>query len=70
MKKIKITSDADGEYGYPKGLVIPAEEFIRDYVDTLNEVEDADAIDFIKSLQEEYAVDFIADAWGIDYKFV
>lgn len=70
MGKIKILSDADGGYGYPVGVILPTKELIDDYINCLNEVEDADTISFLKDSKEEIAVDFIADLWGLDYEYV
>lgn len=70
MGKIKILGDTDGAYGYPVGVILPTKELIEDYINCLNEVEDADTIIFLKDSKEEIAVDFIADLWGLDYEYV
>lgn len=67
--KVKINFDPDGVYGYPKGETIEANQLVEDYIDCLNEVEDADTISFLKSQPIEKAVDFVADMWELDYDF-
>ena len=66
---IKITFDPDGVYGYPKDGIIDGKQLVNDYIDTLNEVEDANTISFLKSSEIEKAVDFVAEMWKIDYEF-
>lgn len=68
--KVKITFDPDGCYGYPKGGIIDAKQLVEDYIDTLNEVEDADTIKFLKTSETEKAVDFVAEMWSLDYDVI
>lgn len=67
---IKITFDPDGVYGYPKDGIIDGKQLVNDYIDTLNEVEDADTISFLKSSEIEKAVDFVAEAWSLNYDII
>ena len=67
--KIKITFDPDGCYGYPDEI-IDGEQLVNDYIDTLNEVEDADTISFVKSVEIVKAVDFVAEAWRLSYDVI
>lgn len=67
--KIKILFDGDGEYGYPKGEILEAQQFVNDYIDSLNEVEDADTIAFLNQIDIEKAVDFVAEIWDVDYEW-
>lgn len=67
---IKITFDPDGAYGYPKNEIINGKQLVNDYIDTLNEVEDADTINFIHRSEIEKSVDFIAKAWNLSYDVV
>ena len=68
--KVKINFDPDGAYGYPKGETLEASQLVEDYIDCLNEVEDADTILFLRSQPIERAVDFVADMWKLDYDFI
>ena len=68
--KIKITFDSDGAYGYPKGTIITGKELVNDYIDCLNEVEDADTINFLKHSEIEKSVDFVAQMWGLSYDVI
>lgn len=67
--KVKIIFDPDGDYGYPKGEIIEAQQLVDDYIENLNEVEDADTISFLKKTEIEKAVDFVAEMWKLDYEF-
>ena len=66
--KIKIIFDADGVYG--KGEAMDGQQLVRDYIECLNEVEDASTIAFLKSAETGKAVDFVAELWGLDYEVV
>ena len=68
--KIKITFDPDGAYGYPKDGIIDAKQLVNDYIENLNEVEDADTIAFLKRIEIEKAADFVAEMWSLDYEIV
>lgn len=67
--KIKITFDPEGIYD-PEDGIIDAQQLVDDYINCLNEVEDADTIDFLKKIEIGKAVDFVADMWRLDYKIV
>lgn len=68
--KIKITFDPDGAYGYPKDGIIDAQELVNDYIENLNEAEDADTISFLKRIEIEKAVDFVAEMWDLSYDII
>lgn len=68
--RVKIKFDPDGEYGYPKNIIISAQQLVRDYIDHLNEVEDADTISFLRKTEIGKAVDFVAEMWELDYDVV
>lgn len=65
MGKIKILSDRDGVYEV--GSVVDVMSIIRDY---LNCCTDNSLKGWIERIPIPSAVDFIADAWGIEYKFI
>ena len=67
---IKITFDPAGVYGYPKGEVIDGKQLVEDYIDCLNEVEDADTIKFLKEQPIEKSVDFVAKMWSLNYDVI
>ena len=66
--KIKIRFDPDSWYDYQKDGIIDGEKLVNDYIDTLNEVEDVVTISFVKSIEIEKAVDFVAEAWRLSYE--
>lgn len=68
MGKIKIIHDPDGDYGYPAGTILPIEELFKDF----RESDDCDdsLYNYLCGIPIPYAVDMIADKWGLDYKFV
>jgi len=68
--KIKITFDPDGAYGYPKDGIIDAKQLVNDYIENLNEVEDAETISFLKRQPLEKSVDFVAEMWRLDYDII
>ena len=68
--KIKITFDQDGAYGYPNGTIIDGKDLVNDYIDTLNEIEDADTINFLQTSEVEKSVDFVAQMWGLNYDVI
>lgn len=67
--KIKITFDPEGIYA-PEDGIIDAQQLVDDYIECLNEVEDADCIAFLNRSEIGKAVDFVADMWRLDYKIV
>lgn len=67
--KIEIISDMGEVYDG----IMEADVLIDDYIECLNEAEQADTIDFMRYWQTEnkvVALDFIHDMWGIDYKII
>ena len=68
--KIKVTFDPDGAYGYPLNEKIEAQTLIEDYIECLNPKEDANTISFLRRIDTEKAVDFVAEKWGLDYEYV
>ena len=67
---IKITFDPDGVYGYPPNEIIEAQQLIDDYIENLNDAEDADTISFLRRIETEKAVDFVAEMWSLNYEYV
>lgn len=67
MTNIKILSDSDGGYGYPVGTILSVEELFKDFR------ESADCNDSLYKhlcgIPIPYAVDMIAEKWGLDYEF-
>ena len=68
MGKIKILGDIDGGYGYPIGTTLSVEELLRDFSES-NECTE-DLYKYLCGIPIPYAVDMIAEKWGLDYKFV
>ena len=68
MGKIKILGDMAGAYGYPVGTIISVEELLRDFRES-NECTE-DMYKYLCGIPIPYAVDMIAEKWGLDYKFV
>lgn len=64
MEKIKILSD----YGkvYTPNTVIKIADLLNDYKDTVNEED----FEIVSQWDERKAVEFIADAWGLDIEFL
>lgn len=64
MEKIKILSD----YGnvYSPNTVIKITDLLNDYRDTVNEEDFV----IVSQWDERTAVEFIADAWGLDIEFL
>lgn len=64
MEKIKILSD----YGkvYAPNTVIKITDLLNDYRDTVNEEDFV----IVSQWDEREAVEFIADAWGLDIEFL
>ena len=71
-KKYQIINDPENVY--QNGAILTANELISDYIDTLNNIEDADLIGWLYSLMEvgkqEIAVDFIKKEWDINLQTV
>lgn len=65
MGKIKIISD-DGNV-YKKDEVVDVSDLILSYCDTIN---DNDLKKWLWNIPIPDAVDFIAKAWGIEYKYI
>lgn len=65
MGKIKILSDRDGVYEI--GSIVNVMDFIQSYIDCCT---DNSITEWITVIPIPSAVNFIADAWGIDYKYV
>lgn len=65
MGKIKILSDRDGVYEV--GSVVNVMDLIRSWMDCCT---DDSLKGWISRIPMPSAVQFIADAWGIDYKYV
>ena len=63
--KIRIIDD----YGevYETGRIMEAQELINDYIDCINDVE---TIDFLHTVDEDTAMKFIKDMWGIEYEIL
>ena len=68
MGKIKISRDSDGAYGYPVGTILSVEELFKDFRES-NDCDD-NLYDYLCGIPIPYAVDVIAEKWGLDYKFV
>lgn len=64
MEKIKILSD----YGnvYSPNTIINIDDLLNDYRDTVNEEDFV----IVSQWDERTAVEFIADAWGLDIEFL
>lgn len=63
--KIEITYDSGNVYKV--GKIMDAHELIEDYIDCVPEGECADVIDFLRNTDEQTALDFVANGWGIGY---
>ena len=68
MGHIKILSDTDGGYGYLVGEVIDINQLFKDF----KESDDCDdkLYEYLCRIPIPYAVDMIAEKWGLDYAFV
>ena len=64
MGNIKILSDRDGVYEV--GSIVGIMDFINSYLDCCT---DDSLKGWIERIPMPDAVKFIAEAWGIDYKF-
>lgn len=68
MGNIKILNDADGDYGYPVGTILPIDKLFKDFRDS-NDCND-EFYKYLCGIPIPHAVDAIAEKWGLDYKFV
>ena len=68
MGKIKILGDVDGYYGYPVETILPGEEVFEDFRES--DDRDDSLYNYLCGIPIPYAVDMIAEKWGLDYKFV
>ena len=65
MGKIKITSD---KYGvFKSDTTMDIMDFVRQY---FNEIEDKSLVDWLQRIPIPSAVDYIAQEWGLTYRFV
>ena len=65
MGKIKITSD---KYGvFKSDTTMDVMDFMTQY---FNEMEDKSLVDWLQRIPIPSAVDYIAQEWGLTYKFV
>ena len=65
MGKIKITSD---KYGvFKSDTTMDIMDFMRQY---FNEIEDKSLVDWLQRIPIPSAVDYIAQEWGLTYRFV
>lgn len=67
MGKIKILNDPNGRY--QEGSVYEVTDIIRDYCKA-NEGKDNGMTDYVCRIPIASAIDFICEAWQINYKFV
>lgn len=65
--KVKITSDMGEVYD---GRTMEVKELVNDYIDCLNDVEDAETITFLQTVDENTALKFIKDMWGLKYEVI
>lgn len=63
--KIKILHDRDGVYRV--GEVVNIEDLFGDFAASCQNTRDE--LDYLYRIPIPAAVDYIANAWGIDYKF-
>lgn len=67
MGKIQITNDP--EKVYPDGTILTVDKLFRDYKETLTDA-NMSTYHWLCRIPIPSAIDFIAKAWGFDYKFV
>ena len=65
--KVKILFDPDGAYGYPKGTIIDAKKFVKDFCAYRK---DDELVYLLNKANIEAAIDFVADAWSIEYEVI
>lgn len=52
------------------GRTMEVKELVNDYIDCLNDVEDAETITFLQTVDENTALKFIKDMWGLEYEVI
>lgn len=52
------------------GRTMEVKELVNDYIDCLNDVEDAETITFLQTVDENTALKFIKDMWGLKYEVI
>lgn len=57
-------------YGEIYSGTITSYHLIQDYIKGLNEVEDADTIEFLRTADEETAIQYVCIMWGLSYEIV
>ena len=65
MGKIKITSDKHGVF--KSDTTMDVMDFMMQYFD---ETEDKELVDWLQRIPIPSAVDYIAQEWGLTYRFV
>ena len=65
MGRIKITSDKHGVF--KSDTVMNVMDFMTQY---FNEMEDKSLVDWLQRIPIPSAVDYIAQEWGLTYRFV
>ena len=65
--KVKIISDMGEVYD---GCTMEVKELVNDYIDCLNDVEDVETITFLQTVDENTALKFIKDMWGLEYEVI
>lgn len=63
MAKYKIIYDREDIYH--KGEIYDGKELISQFVETCNEIEDADFIGYIQTIDEDEAISQICDLWDM-----
>lgn len=66
--QVKITNDPCKVYNNKE--LLPIEDFIKHYKETLNEVEDEYLIKWLDKIDRTRAANHVANAWGVDITFV
>jgi len=65
MGNVRILNDNGGVY--EQGSIVDVGQLITDYCDC---TDDQGIIDYLWRIPIPSAIDFIAEAWGIEYEFV
>jgi len=52
------------------GRTMEVKELVNDYIDCLNDVEDTETITFLQTVDENTALKFIKDMWGLKYEVI
>jgi len=68
MGQIQILHDRDGAYGYPVGAKMSVDALFEDF--RISEDCDDELYAYLCRIPIPAAVDYIAEAWGIEYKYV